>query len=181
MTVAKVRIGIFAGIFNEEGKLLLRRRNQRNSNNPGESFEGDWELPGGGVEETNNEQALDERMIGAELAREVEEEIGISVSVSFMPMMFPTVSKGGGDWAFVIPLGTCDKRPSTGEIKYVSPQELKALAGRPKGEQLLSGWGKRMSRMALIALCYSPNLRYGNQAQRMLAEIQEERANELEA
>lgn len=174
MAVSKPAIGIFAGIFNEAGKLLLRRREERDSIVPGKSFKGDWELPGGGVEDENNGQALDERIIGAELAREVTEEIGIHVSVPPMPVMFPAVSKGGDDWAFVIPVGICTERVAKGEIKHVSPQELRELAKRPEGEQLISGWGRRMSRMALMALCHSPNLQYREEAQTMLSDIQRE-------
>lgn len=162
---AKPSIGLFAGIFNEEGKLLVKRRPQ------GISLAGEWDLPGGGVGEENNAKALDERIVGEELAREVKEEVGIEISVDLMPAMFPAILKGGKDWAFVIPVGIVLKEPTKGEFKYVSPGELKELAEGPPGNRIVSGWGKRMSRLALKALVHSPNREYREQAGRYLAEI----------
>lgn len=163
---ARPTIGLFAGIFNEEGKLLVKRRPQ------GISLAGEWDLPGGAVEEEANAKALDERVIGRELAREVKEEVGIEISISPMLPMFPAVLKGGTDWAFVIVVGRTDKKPSRGEIKWVSPDELKELAERPPGNRLVSGWGKRMCRLALMALCHSTNKDYRKKAIQYLQEIQ---------
>jgi 8-oxo-dGTP pyrophosphatase MutT (NUDIX family) len=173
----QVTIGLFAGIFNEEGKLLLRRRIRENPNIPC-PHEGDWELPGGTVEETNVWRAEDERVIGEELAREVKEETGLSIETNFMPVMYPAIyinrQKKTIDLAFVIPVGIVQERPTIGEIIYVSPRELEELAKHPEGNQLVSGWGKRMCRMALMVLSNSPNPRYREEALSFLSEIQKE-------
>jgi len=168
--VVRPTIGVFAGIFNEEGKLLLRRRPT------GVSFAGEWELPGGGVDADNASQALDERIIIQELGRKVKEEVGISI-LYMLPMvaMYPAVLKSGGDWAFAILIGVVKEKPSKGETKYVSPKELRELAEGPEGNRLLSGWGKRMCRLCLRLLASrdAPNREYTKQAGEMLTEIME--------
>jgi len=163
---ARPSIGLFAGIFNAEGKLLVKRRPQ------GISLAGEWDLPGGAVEEENNAKAFDERIIGEELAREVEEEVGLKISIDPMPAMFPAVLKGGKDWAFVIRVGTILKEPTKGESKYVSPDELKELVEGPAGNRIVSGWGKRMSRLALMAFIHGPNKEYARRASQLIEEIQ---------
>lgn len=172
----QLAVGVFAGIFDESGKILLRRRR-------GEildihySYEGDWELPGGTVEEENVWKAKDEKVIGEELAREIKEETGLLINVPLMPTMYPALyineERKVLDFAFVIPIGVVKEKPRIGENIYVSPKELKELAERPEGERLISGWEKRMCRMALMALCHSPNPQYREEARRMLLEIQE--------
>jgi len=163
-TKARPTIGLFAGIFNKEGKLLLKRRTKE------ESLPGDWDLPGGAVEAENNAKALDERIVDQELAREVMEEVGIRVTTGPMPAMFPAVVKGGNDWAFVIPIDGSHK-PTKGETVFVSPDELKKLAEGPEGNRLVSGWEKRMARLALKALLHSPKQEYREQAGSLLFEI----------
>jgi 8-oxo-dGTP pyrophosphatase MutT (NUDIX family) len=171
----EVTIGLFAGIFDENGKVLLRKRKREDPDIPC-PYEGDWELPGGTLEEENIWKAKDERIISEELAREIKEEMGITIQISFMPAMYPAVSiskeKRRIDFAFVIPIGTIKEEPTKGENIYVSPEELRELAERPEGQQLVSGWGKRMCRMALVALSHSPNPQYQKEAEKMLAEIQ---------
>ncbi|OGZ24756.1 MAG: hypothetical protein A2896_02670 [Candidatus Nealsonbacteria bacterium RIFCSPLOWO2_01_FULL_43_32] len=168
--VIRPTIGVFAGIFNEEGKVLLRQRLT------GTSFAGEWELPGGGVDADNASKGLDERIIIQELGREVKEETGISTP-PLLPMaaMYPAVLKSGGDWAFAILVGVVKEKPSKGETRYVSPQELRELAEGPEGNRLLSGWGKRMCRLCLRLLASrdAPNQEYAKQAGEMLAEIME--------
>jgi len=175
----RITIGVFAGIFNENGKILLRRREEKNSIISSKSYKGDWELPGGTMEEDNIWKATSERIVGQELAREVEEETGISIEVISMPVMYPTVyiskKKRRVDFAFMIPVGIARERPTKGETTYVSPKELRELADRSKGGQLVSGWGRRMCRMALMALCNSPNHQYRDEAQKMLLEIQKDK------
>ena len=168
--VIRPKIGLFAGIFNEEGKLLLKRRPKNIS------LPGDWDLPGGGVDTERAMQALDERIIGQELTREVEEETGIKIPrLPSMPAMFPAVIKGGGDWAFVILIGVLKERPTKGEWRYVSPEELRQLSEGPEGNRLVSGPGKRMHRLCLriFTSLHSPPWHYG-QAFHMLAKIQTE-------
>lgn len=177
----RITIGVFAGIFDENGRLLLRRREQENPAAESDPYEGDWELPGGTVEEDNVWEASSERILGRELAREVEEETGLSVQVPPMPAMYPAayVSKAEMrlDLALMIPVGVVKERPVIGQIVYVSPKEVRELAAQPRGRQIVSGWGSRMCRMALMALCNSPNRQYGKEARRMLLEIQEAMGN----
>lgn len=180
MAKMKTTLGVYAGIFNKEGKLLLRRREEKGSIIPGKSFYGDWELPGGGVEEIGEKPVppVTERYLARELCREVQEEIGMAIEIATIAPLYPTFFQGpnGCDLAVVIPvippLGrVISQKSERGEIIYVSPQELRDLADRPKGEQLLSGWGKRMCRMALLALRYSKRPAYAKQAEEMLQEI----------
>jgi len=154
----------------------LRRRKREGSEAPC-LYEGDWELPGGTMEEENIWRARNEKIIGEELAREVEEETGLLIQVPPIPTMHPVLyidkEKRIVDFAFIIPVGVINQRPTKGENIYVSPKELKELAERPEGERLVSGWGKRMCKMALIAFTYSPNPQYREEAKRMLLEIQQ--------
>ncbi len=53
----------------------------------------------------------------------------------------------------------------------VSPNELYELVQQPKGQQLLSGWGKRMCRMSLGALINSPVSLYRAEASAFLGLI----------
>ncbi len=164
-------MGLFAAIFDQQGKILIKRRPSKYS------LPGDWDLPGGAVEEEKTSQALDERIVGEELAREVWEEIGIKISVDPMPPMYPAILRGGKDWAFVIPVGVYDN-PGEGEesqeIIYVSPEEVRHLADNPQGNRIVSGWGKRMSRLILMGLIYSPNENYQREAKMLLKSIQQE-------
>ena len=166
--VVRPTIGVFAVIFNEEGKLLLRRRPT------GSSFAGEWDLPGGGVDADNASKSLDERIVVQELAREAREETGISIP-PMLPMvaMYPAVLKSGGDWAFAIHVGVVKEKPTKSETRYVSPQELRELADGPEGNRLLSGWGKRMCRLCLRLLASrdAPNREFAKQAGGMLTEI----------
>lgn len=172
----RITIGVFAGIFDKNGKLLLRKRDEENPSIDSDPYRGDWELPGGTVEEDNVWEASSERILGQELAREVEEETGLSIEVPSMPVMYPAVyinkDKRRVDLAFVIPVGVVEERPVIGQSIYVSPEELRDLAARSQGEQIVSGWGARMCRMALMALCNSPNSQYKDEAIRMLLEVQ---------
>jgi len=170
----EVTVGVFAGIFNEEGKLLLRRRRKESTEIPC-PYEGDWELPGGTIDEENVWKIKDERIFGKELAREVMEETGLSIETSVMPILHPAVyvdkERGKMDCAFLIPIGIIREKPIRGENIYVTPKQLKELAEKPLGDQLVSGWGKRMCRMALMAFQYSPNPKYKREAKKLLTAI----------
>lgn len=167
-------IGIFAAMFNEKsegGKLLIKKIETGR-------YAGEWDLPGGGVVAKNATQALNEEIIATEVCRQMREEIGISLPIPLMPQMFPAVLKGGGDWAFVIPItkwhvNSFFQEAIKGEVKFVSPEELRELAEGPEGNRLLSGWGKRMCRLCLQGFYYSPNPKYRRDAKKMLKEIQE--------
>jgi len=167
-TKARPTIGLSAGMFDEEGKLLLKRRTEK------ESLPRDWDLPGGAVEAENNAKTDDEWIVAKELSREIEEETGLKIpidTIGRMPIMHPVVIKGGDDWAFVIAVAGNYGDPSKGEFKYVSPEELKELANGPQGNRLVSGWRKRMSRLALLAFTHSPNEEYRKQAWLYLEDI----------
>lgn len=154
MAVAQPKIGLFAGIFNKDGRLLIKRRGS------GESLAGEWDLPGGGVEAYNNAKATDERIIGQELVREVMEEVGLKISIKFIVPMYPVVIKGGSDWAFLIYVGEVAEKPTKGETRWVSLDELNRLAKGPEGNRLVSGWGKRMHRLCLMAFILGPGFMF---------------------
>lgn len=176
--VASPTISVYAAMFFPDstkfkedcGKLVLHRRPT------GVSFAGDWELLGGGISGIANAQTNDERIIGKELNRIILEKISFSVEIEieYMPPMHAAVLKGGSDWAFVVPVIT----NSIGiaifgmtNLMLVSPGELLALANGPEGNRLLSGYGKRMHRLALAAFIYSSNEEYKKEAREMRKEI----------
>jgi len=170
-------IGIFAGLLTSKGKIRLQRRIEKDSIIPGKSYEGDYELPGGRVEEKDLKKALNLETLKNELILRVEKDLGIAIRPCILPSVYLTIfedpSKGICDWAFMVPIPPPpfywnENAPTKRTTFDVSPQELYELARRPKGEQLLSGWGKRMCRMSLGALLDSPNKEFGLQAQRYL-------------
>jgi hypothetical protein len=170
--VIQPTIGVFAAIYNKEGKIPLKKITTGR-------FAGEWDLLGGGVDANAASKSLDERIVNQELSRHVKEEGGMTIAVEPMPPMYPAVLKGGGDWAFVIPIiqyaeATPEGGLKKGEIKWVSPKEVEELAKVPEGERLLSGYGKRMHRLCLQALAHSPKEDFRIQAREMLAEIQGE-------
>lgn len=173
-------VGVFAGILDQAtGKLLLRRRVEEDSIIPGKSFKGNWELPGGGVMDM---EKIPYGHLLNELAREVDEEVGVSVSPDPMAPLYAVLFKGpkGYDLAVVTPVIT-SASPAKGDTVWVSPAELENLAkefvpaNKDKGidgKGIVSGHGKRMHCMALKALSFSPNIAYAEEAKAMLAEIQ---------
>jgi 8-oxo-dGTP pyrophosphatase MutT (NUDIX family) len=165
--VVQPTIGVFAGIFDEEGKLLLKKITSG-------KFAGEWDLPGGGVDGKRSSQAPDERIFWEELVRHVEEEAGISISVtSRSRILAPAVLKGGGDWAFPIVVGICKEKPTKGETGYYSPREIRELARGSEGNRLLSGEDKRMYRLAMRLACHSPNPEYAREAEEIISETQD--------
>jgi 8-oxo-dGTP pyrophosphatase MutT (NUDIX family) len=184
----KTTVGVYAGILRwSDGKLLLRKRTEIPSDIPGKSFRGNWELPGGGVEEA---ETVPYHHLAVELLREIEEEVGIPIqlgiphasSISPMPPMHAVLFKGPGgyDLAMVTPIVT-SLEPTKGETVWVSIMELEQLAKEfepadkktgKDGKGLLGGYGKRMHCMALKALCSSPRAFFRTEAERMLLAIQ---------
>ncbi len=131
-------------------------------------------MSGGGVDAARASQSPDERIFGEELARHVKDEVGLNISVSPQSeILTPAILKGGGDWAFPVVVGLCGK-PTKGETKFVSPQELQELAKEAEGNRLLTGLGKRMHRLTLRLLSSSPNPEYRREAKDMLKEIEKE-------
>jgi len=171
-------IGIFAGLLTSSGKLRLQRRIEKGSIIPGKSYEGDYELPGGRVGENDLKKALSLEVLKNELTLRVEKDLGINVKTHILPSVYLAIfedpAKDICDWAFMMPIMPFywDERASAERTTIdVSPQELYQLAQRPKGEQLLSGWGKRMCRLSLGALLNSSNPDYQFEARKYLDEI----------
>lgn len=178
---AKFTVGVFAGIMRPDGLLLLQRRVEEDSIIPGQSFVGNWELPGGGVME--QESSISYALLSRELMREVIEETGLTITVDPMPTFYPTPFKGpnGYDLSLVTPVEIDYDLPTKGDHIWVSPENLNQLARefiapkknpRVEAKGLLSGYGKRMHCMALAALTRSPNPIYSNDARQTLEEIQ---------
>jgi 8-oxo-dGTP pyrophosphatase MutT (NUDIX family) len=149
----KATIGIFAGIMNEENKLLLRRRTAISSI-IGKSFKGCQELPGGGVKLSGDMAYC---YLVDELEREVEEEVGIEIDLDPMPAMYPVFFGKTLDLALIVPVRVSAK-PTKEGTKWVTLDELnnEAKGYKPAnkktaedGQGIVSGWGKRMHCMAL--------------------------------
>ena len=175
-------IGVFAGILREDGRLLLRKRispEEAESIVPGKTVKGDWELPGGAVREEEAFAFGNEMAFIEALKREVQEEVGLEISLPMMSAMYPAVfvkrlpDREIKDSAFVmVVLPSQWQGQPKGIVTWVSPKELKELAQRKPGNRLISGWGKRMCRMALMALSKSTNHEFAKKAIEYLKEIQ---------
>lgn len=170
----KASVGVYAGTF-KEGKILLRRRVETSSLIADKSFKGCWELPGGGVRVTED---MPYSHLVNELKREVNEEVGIPITVDPMPPMYPVFFGKAQDLALVTLIET-SLEPTKGETKWVSFEELNELARgykpankekREDGEGLVSGPGKRMHCMALRV--FSVIGEHKEEATEMLQEIQ---------
>jgi len=189
MAKLKTTVGVTAGIFNEEGKLLLRRRVEHDSIT-GIDYSGCWELPVVAVQETEAE-SISYNYLCQELVRGVKEEVGIEVSVDLMPAFYPVMFKGpqGYDLAMITLVQKKDWKsvlPLRGEKILVSVQELNDLAKEyipakkdkdgcivEPGRGLLSGFGKRQHCMALKAFEFaSPSHLNRKLAKSTLKEIQ---------
>ena len=156
---AQFTVGVFAGVINANtGMMLLRRRLETGSIIPGQSFKGNWELPGGGVMET---EKVSYDYLTSELAREVLEETGIKIPRDFPQLFVPFPFKGpaGYDLALVSPVSVSELPHLDAEkflwafltgVNQLARQFVPAKKDPPtEGEGLLSGWGKRMHCMAL--------------------------------
>ena len=127
LTTVKVTLGIFGGIFDEQGKLLIKQREGY------ESLSGEWDLPGGGVELFAAEATLDERVLIEELNRELIEELGMNMHLSQrMPPMYPAMPMGGKDLALTTIIGVVTSRPTKGKWRYVLPRNWKKSLWVPK-------------------------------------------------
>ncbi len=180
-------IGVFAGILTVNGKLLLRRRVESDSIVPGKSFKGNWELPGGGVMKEETFEATNETVIPKALAREVKEKAGLEIEMTSMLAMYPAIlakeytKKEVVDFAFVVIIQPDQWRGQLkGETMWVSPGELYKLARKfepadrktgKDGKGIVSGYGKRMHRMALMSFSHSPNEGYSFEARDALVAI----------
>ncbi len=184
----KTNVGVFAGILRQtDGRLLLRQRTEIPSIIPGKFFNGNWELPGGGVEEA---EIVLYNHLTAELIREILEEVeikfqwGISLASQMNPMppMHALLFKGpeGYDLAMVTVLET-SLLPLKGRTLWVNAEQLARLVKEfepadkktgKDGKGLLGGYGKRMHCMALQALCSSRDPESAERAKKTLLAIQ---------
>lgn len=183
----KAEIGAYIGFINPNrgGRLLLVRRTQTESIIPGQSFRGNWELPGGAVEETEESSIRYDLMTQTALAK-ANLKVGIYVVgcqvFPFYTAFFKNPGTGGYDLAGVTPY-ISNLEPVIGETMWVSVEELNELAtqfvsetdaksqGLSEAKGLLSGYGKRMHCMALMTLTHGVNAFNKRIAQGTLAEI----------
>jgi Zn-finger nucleic acid-binding protein len=86
-----------------------------------------------------------------------------------MPAMYPAIIAGGSDWAFLINIGEIDQIPKC-EYKFVDIDELKKLAEGPIGNRIVSG-KKRMYRLCMKALTFSPNQEYSKKAELIMRQL----------
>jgi len=173
-------IGVFAGLLTSDGKIRLQRRIEKDSLIPGKTFEGDYELPGGRVGEKDLKKALTLEVLQRELVLRVKSDLGITIITHPNPPLYLAVledaARGICDWAFAMPVPPPpaywdENAPTTRKTIDVSPFELYELAQQPKGQQLLSGWGKRMCRMGLAAFLCSQNVAYCSEAKEYLYQV----------
>lgn len=166
--VLQPTIGVFGGIYDGAGRVLGKTIETGR-------FVGEIDLPGGGIDAQRASQALDERVLFEELSRHFEDEIGLDVAFAAAgKILMPAVTKGGSDWAFPVVLGNTDRQPRKGNVRFLSPVNVRELAQMPEGHRILSGWGKRMHRLFLRLLCESPNREYQIQAFQMLDAVERE-------
>ena len=171
MAKVKTTVGVTAGIFNGEGKLLLRRRTEHDSIT-GIDYAGNWELPVVAVQETEKE-SIRYDYLSLELVRGVEAETGFKIILNEpMPAFYPVMFKGpqGYDLAMITVIVSwfVPQVELKAVTKFVSLDELNQLArefisltdakkqGLPEAKGLLSGFGKRQHCLALKALSIAP-------------------------
>jgi 8-oxo-dGTP pyrophosphatase MutT (NUDIX family) len=166
--VLQPAIGVFAGIFDSNGRILLVKIDYG-------QFVGEWNLPGGGVDAEKAKEAIDEQFLLQELAREVEEETGISLHLKIEenPILWPALLKGGEDLALPIVVGVIKDQPTKGETRFASLETVQKLAKQLPRSCLLGGYGGRMHRMTLRLLSYSHNRSYQQEARNALKILQE--------
>jgi 8-oxo-dGTP diphosphatase len=126
--VETLMIVVAAALIDRAGRVLLQQRA------PGRQMAGLWEFPGGKVEAGElPEEAL---------ARELEEELGISAEIgSFTALAFASEAVAGRH--MILLLYTC--RSWSGEpqaldasaLKWVRPQEMEALEMPPADKPLI--------------------------------------------
>jgi len=189
MVKIKTMVGVTVAIFNEEGKLLWREREEHDSITD-KDYYGCWELPVIAVQETE-EKSIPYNYLNKQLIEGVKREVGIDISeyLDPMPAFFPVMfknPKGEYDLAMITSLGVVKEKPTKGKTIYVSPEEANDLAKEYEplkkdeegmilspGKGLLSGFGYRQHCMTMKAFeVGSPNPQYREEGEKTLAEIQ---------
>jgi 8-oxo-dGTP pyrophosphatase MutT (NUDIX family) len=129
---ASPTIGVFAGIFDIKGRILLVKIETG-------QFAGEWDLPGGGVDAEKAKEATGEQFLLEEVAREVKEETGIAprLQIGANPVLFPTLLKGGEDLALPILVGAVDDKPTKGTTQFTSFSTVQRLAN---GSPAIAFW-----------------------------------------
>ena len=119
---------VAAALADGEGRVLLQKRA------PGRSMAGLWEFPGGKVEPDERPEAA--------LARELEEELGISVDTADLsPAAFASADNGGRHMLLLLYL--CrewrgEPRALDAEaLAWVRPADMRALPMPPADEPLI--------------------------------------------
>lgn len=148
-------VGVFGGIFDDDGNLLFRNIEKE-----------EWGLPGGALYRALPVSYKDERLIRETLALIIETQVDIPQKVILekvqpMPAMYPVVMAEGAELALAIIIGKIGQVPTKDKIKFVSVDELLELADKLEGNHLL--WGRRgMFRMCLrmFASRDCPNAHY---------------------
>lgn len=176
-------IGVFAGILNQHGRLLLRKRTlseEKKSQISDKVKGGEWELPGGTVEDEEMILAGNENGLVQALKREIREEIGFEISISLPLRTFPVViakeltpGKITRDVALLVIVESNEiirkvSEAPFGECLWSNTSMVNELAKGNDVGKLVSGWGKRMHRMSLIALLYSGKPDFSSEAQKTL-------------
>jgi 8-oxo-dGTP diphosphatase len=107
---------VVAVIINEDGEILLTRRNVP-------PFQGEWVMPGGRID-------LGEPIIKA-LQREVMEEVGLGVEVEDLIDVFEHVTPGDDNYHFIILYYLC--HPLSCAINH-NPDEVAEACWVPQAE-----------------------------------------------
>lgn len=189
MAKIKTMVGVTVAIFDEEGKLLYREREEHDSITD-KDYYGCWELPVVAVQETE-EKSIPYNYLNKQLVEGVKREVGIDISKyldpmpAFYPVMFKN-TKGEYDLAMITLLGAIEEKPTKGKTIFVSPRDANNFAkeyeplkkdktGRilSPGKGLLSGFGYRQHCMTMKAFKIgSPNPGYRWEGGVTLVEIQ---------
>jgi len=153
-------IGVFAGIFDSNGNLLLTRRDE-------EPYIGKWELPGEAIKRRHAINS--EILIKLVLYKAVKTKTGIDIldQVQKMPAMYPAIYNN--DIALAVIVGQTKQASTKGETSFVDVETLCMLA---YNKELISGKG-RTYRMCLrmFASRDCPNEEYRKQASSTLSSI----------
>jgi 8-oxo-dGTP diphosphatase len=119
---------VAAALVDDAGRVLLQQRA------PGRAMAGLWEFPGGKVEEGERPEAA--------LARELQEELGISVDKEALaPAAFASADNGGRHMLLLLYL--CrewlgePRALDAADLKWVRPAEMAALPMPPADEPLI--------------------------------------------
>lgn len=163
MAKAVATIELFAGIFDEEGRLLVRKRQPEEK-----TFAGEWELPGRALNYDEALEATDERAIRNSLIKAVLEKTGIEIDwadIDAMPAMYPAIQAGRSAIAFLIVIGEYWELPSKGEWRYVNTNEFLVLCNASEGDRITGGLAGPMCRLGLKAMALSPSEKYSKQAE----------------